>query len=67
MKKKIINSLLLATMATGAIYSINKIISKSSAKKNLLKTDKGKFYNWRYGNIFYTKQGKGSPVLLIHD
>lgn len=35
--------------------------------KNLLKTDRGRFFNWRYGNIFYTKQGKGTPLLLIHD
>lgn len=35
--------------------------------KNLLKTDHGRFYDWKYGKIFYTKSGKGSPVLLIHD
>ena len=24
-------------------------------------------YSWRFGNIFYTKKGSGSPVLLIHE
>ena len=67
MKKHIRNFLLLTTLTTLSIYGINKAISITSNVKNLLKTDKGKFYNWRYGSIFYTKQGKGSPLLLIHD
>lgn len=67
MKKQIRNFLLLSTLTTISIYGINKAISISSSLKNLLKTDKGKFFNWRYGNIFYTKQGKGRPLLLIHD
>lgn len=67
MKKHVRNFLLLTTLTTISIYGINKAISISSTLKNLLKTDKGKFFNWRYGNIFYTKQGKGAPLLLIHD
>lgn len=67
MKKQIRNFLLLTTMTGITIYGINKAISISSVRKNLLKTDKGRFFTWRYGEIFYTKQGKGSPVLLIHD
>lgn len=67
MKKHVRNFLLLTTMSTISIYGLNKAISISSVMKNLLKTDDGRFFNWRYGNIFYTKQGKGSPILLIHD
>lgn len=67
MKKQVRNFLLLSTLTTISIYGINKAINLSSARKNLLKTEKGNFFNWRYGNIFYTKQGKGSPLLLIHD
>ncbi len=26
----------------------------------------GKLYMWKYGKIFYTKRGKGSPVILVH-
>ncbi len=26
----------------------------------------GKIYMWKYGKIFYTKRGKGSPVILVH-
>ena len=25
------------------------------------------YYNWRFGKIYYTKKGSGSPLLLIHD
>lgn len=67
MKKQIRNFLLLTTMTTISIYGINKAISVSSIRKNLLKSDNGKFFTWRYGEIFYSKHGKGSPVLLIHD
>ena len=67
MKKQARNFLLLTTLTAISIYGINKTISVTSNMKNLLKTDHGKFFNWRYGNIFYTKQGKGTPLLLIHD
>ena len=35
--------------------------------KDLLKSTASNYYNWRFGKIYYTKQGTGSPVLLIHD
>ena len=34
---------------------------------NLLTNIKGHYYEWRFGNIYYEKQGKGTPILLIHD
>ncbi len=67
MKKHVRNLLILSTLTGISIYGVNKAVSISSSMKNLLKTDRGNFFNWRYGNIYYTKQGKGSPVLLIHD
>ncbi|MCI8485366.1 MAG: alpha/beta hydrolase [Lachnospiraceae bacterium] len=67
MKKHIRNFLLLSTLTSISIYIINKAISISSNAKNFLKTEKGNFFSWRYGNIFYTKQGKGKPLFLIHD
>lgn len=67
MKKKVRNFLILTTLTTVAIYGINKFISITSVMKNLLKTDHGRFFNWKYGKIYYTKSGKGSPILLIHD
>lgn len=67
MKKQIRNFLLLTTLTSMSIYGINKFISISSTMKNLLKNNPGKFYDWKYGKIFYNKTGKGTPVLLIHD
>lgn len=67
MKKRIRNFMILSTLTTASIYAINKFISISSTLKNLLKTDHGHFYDWKYGKIFYSKSGKGKPVLLIHD
>lgn len=67
MKKQIRNFLILTTLTTISIHFINRMINFSSSMKNLLKSDHGRFYDWKYGKIFYTKFGKGSPVLLIHD
>ena len=67
MKKHVRNFLILTALTTVAIHLVNKMISVSSVVKNLLRTDHGSFYDWKYGKIFYSKSGKGSPVLLIHD
>lgn len=49
------------------IYAYNKFIEQTASQKNLLSDKDGEYYNWKYGNIFYTKTGNGSPILLIHD
>lgn len=67
MKKHIRNIAVLTVLTTAAIHVINRIISITSTMKNLLKKDYGQFFDWKYGKIFYTQHGKGSPVLLIHD
>ena len=50
-----------------SIYTYNKFIERTATQNNLLSDKNGKYYGWKYGNIFYTKHGSGSPVLLIHD
>ena len=67
MKKHIRNFLIVTTLTTIAMHIFNRIISFTSKLKNLLKTDQGQFYEWKYGNIFYKKIGKGAPILLVHD
>lgn len=67
MKKNIKHFFLLTTLASACIYGINKFIDTTSSIKKLLTTNSGHFFEWRYGNIFYTKHGEGSPLLLIHD
>ena len=66
-KKNIRHFFLLTGLAAGCIYGINKFIEITSGIKKLLNTKNGHYFEWRYGNIFYTKQGSGSPLLLIHD
>lgn len=54
-------------VSIAGIYTYNKFIEKTASQKNLLSDKNGQYYNWKYGNIFYTKSGSGSPILLIHD
>ena len=67
MKKKTRQLLLLSTLATGCAYGMNKFIDATSEVKKILTKTEGHFYTWRFGNIFYTKRGTGSPLLLIHE
>lgn len=68
MKKKISTYLKLFVFTTATIHFINEFISASAELLDKLDHTKGKHkYNWRFGNIFYTKKGEGTPILLIHD
>lgn len=50
-----------------SIYVYNKFIEQTASKSNLLKDTNGEYYSWKHGNVYYTKSGSGSPLLLIHD
>ena len=67
MKHKFRNTLILASLSIGCLHLVNKCIIAASTIKNLLPVHSGKFYDWRYGRIFYRKTGSGTPLLLIHD
>ena len=67
MKKSTKRILFAVGVSTAAIYAYNKFVESTATQKNLLTRDDGEFYNWKYWNIFYTKKGTGSPLLLIHD
>lgn len=67
MKNKLKTFFLLSSLTTFSMYAINKIITSIANSKNNLTINGGKFFEWRFGNIYYTKQGKGKPILLIHD
>lgn len=66
-KKNLITAGIIVAGSAAAIHMINKLISASSVVKNLLNPEDDNYFKWRYGNIYYTKQGSGSPILLIHD
>ena len=67
-KHNTLKKIIVATVLVGgAMYAANEYIMKCSTAKNLLKKDDGKYYSFKYGNIFYKVSGEGEPVLLIHD
>ena len=66
-KHKLITISILITLTSLAIALINKFINASATLKNILHPDKEQHYDWRFGKIFYTKEGTGKPILLIHD
>lgn len=67
MNNKTKTILLLSAVTAASLHIINKIQYSVSTGKNLLSDDDSLYYDWRFGKIHYTKTGKGSPVLLIHD
>ena len=69
MKKnnKLISLALFATLTAGSIYLLNKSINIMANAKATIGNNNGEKYSWRFGDIFYTKQGEGKPVLLIHE
>lgn len=67
MKRKFKNILLLTCLSIVIIYFINKIITFFATYKNLVNSVSGHYYEWRFGKIFYRKEGSGPGVLLVHD
>jgi len=67
MKKQVRHFLFLAASATTGIHILNRMINRTACMKDLLASHNGEYYNWKHGNIYYTKSGSGSPILLIHD
>ncbi len=68
MKKRRMHKIILLSGLTLASISIaNKLTFLSATSRNMLSNDNDQYFNWRFGRIFYTKEGKGNPVLLIHE
>ena len=66
-KHKIITFAALMTAATAVVHFTNRTIAAAAQLKQVLRISNDKFFEWRFGNIYYTKKGTGSPILLIHD
>lgn len=64
-KNKFKSACLFTSAAAISISLINKLIFLSSDKDLLPKNCLS--YRWRFGSVSYSKCGKGSPLLLIHD
>lgn len=65
--KKLVTLSVLTTMSGAAIYFLNRTISSAAVRKNLLATAEKETFSWQFGDIFYTKKGTGTPMLLLHD
>lgn len=57
----------LNAFALGIMHVSNRFIDSVAAGKNMLKPGGGKYYRWKYGDVFYHKYGQGSPIVLLHD
>lgn len=67
MKHKLKTSIILTSLAIFILHIINCCVNAASTVKNFLGRDRGKYFNWRFGKVYYTKSGTGTPLLLIHD
>ena len=67
MKKNIKHFFFFLSLAAGTIHFVNRFINMTADIKNILKSENGNFYDWKNGQIYYTRRGSGSPLLLIHD
>jgi len=59
--------LMISAAVVSAVYLINKTAFAVSTAKRKLTGGRQSFYSWKFGSIYYTREGTGSPVLLIHD
>lgn len=66
-RHKLITIAALTAATTATLHFINKLVDATAQLKDMLDTSNHHFFDWRFGDIYYTKRGKGSPVLLVHD
>lgn len=66
-KSKLKSAVCISTLTAVSLHCINRLIFSLATIKNHLHTGSGNFYKWRFGDIYYKKQGQGSPILLVHD
>ncbi len=57
----------LIALSLALIHFINKFIFYISTFKEHLYSPSSHYYEWRFGKIFYTKEGSGPALLLVHD
>lgn len=68
MKNKNIRKFVLLSVLTAlTIYILNRIVFYLATINDLLNSNNGEYFDWRFGKVYYTTRGKGSPILLIHD
>ncbi|WP_310603620.1 alpha/beta fold hydrolase [Anaerosporobacter sp.] len=67
-KNKKFSIAILAALAIASIgIFINKLVFHLASKHEKLYLPNSNYFEWRFGKIYYTKSGQGTPILLIHD
>ena len=66
-KSHFAKGILLSAATAGVIAAINKSLFMKAISGKLLDQEKFCVYNWRFGDVYYTKSVEGKPLLLIHD
>lgn len=66
-KKKLTTAVIVGGAAAGILHVVNRLVYYISTVDNLLYKKDEKYFDWRFGRIYYSKQGNGTPILLIHD
>ncbi len=66
MKKRIF-SLFSTGSILGFAFLFNTFSGFRSVMGNRLPLKNGHYYRWKYGNVYYSKCGTGTPLLLIHE
>ena len=51
----------------GTFYGINTLLDIKATNHHFCDVKPGQYYSWKYGDVFYTNEGTGRPLLLIHD
>ena len=65
-KKKVLT--LIATLTASTLTAItitNRILCKLATSDHYLDEDEGEYYDWRFGKIFYKKEGSWTPLLPL--
>ena len=61
---KLLTLTLLLSLATAVIHMINKMIAATAVLKDMLHVSDKNFYKWRFGRVYYTKQGSGIRMVM---
>lgn len=67
MKKKLKNLFFHSALAVILLHSVNVLVNFIATIKELLPLKSGNYYDWRFGKLYYEKQGSGNPLLLVHE
>lgn len=65
-KRKLMAGAALAAAAVAGVHIINRAIFFNATLKERLTGASDTYFEWRFGKIYFTKQGSGRPLLLLH-